>query len=172
GCDEPYIGEESIMRPPASKKAAMTPAHSSRSTCSPPTLKVIQLPSPTIGIASRVEGIGRRAGRACWACREIGKSAAAAVAREDCTNVRRVVRIRCSISVAGKLRTRRPQSMMDSQTSLDALQSPQTCVTVGEIFDQHLPIASVHIAEDPARNLQTPFGRTIDHIVDRRQCLG
>ena len=90
------------MRPPASKKAAMTPAHSSLSIGSSPTLKVIQVPSPTIGISSRVEGIGRRAGRGCWACREIGKSAAAAVAREARTNVRRVVRIRCSISAAGK----------------------------------------------------------------------
>jgi len=56
------MGEESIMRPPAWKNAAMTPAHSSLSTASPPTLKVIQVPSPTIGTASRVEGIGRRAG--------------------------------------------------------------------------------------------------------------
>ena len=31
GCEEPYIGEESISRPPASKKAAITAAHSSRS---------------------------------------------------------------------------------------------------------------------------------------------
>ena len=92
------------MRPPASKKAAMTPAHSSRSTGSSPTLKVIQVPSPTIGISSRVEGIGRRAGGLRWACRETGKSVAAAVAaREACTNVRRVVRIRCSIIAARKL---------------------------------------------------------------------
>ena len=90
------------MRPPASKKAAMTLAHSSLSTASPPTLKVIQVPSPTVGIASRVEGIGRRAGGPSWACRGIGKSAAAAVAKEARTNVRRVVRIRCSIIVAEK----------------------------------------------------------------------
>jgi hypothetical protein len=94
------MGEESIMRPPASKKAAMTLAHSSLSTASPPTLKVIQVPSPTIGMASRVEGIGRRAGEPSWACREIGESAAAAVAKEARTNVRRVIRIRCSIIVA------------------------------------------------------------------------
>ena len=90
------------MRPPASKKAAMTPAHSSLSTGSSPTLKVIQVPNPTIGISSWVEGMGRRAGGACWARREIGRSVAAAVAaREACTNVRRVVRIRCSIIAAG-----------------------------------------------------------------------
>jgi hypothetical protein len=65
---------------------------------------VIQVPSPTIGIASRVEGMGRWAGGPPWACREIGKSAAAAVAKEARTNVRRVVRIRCSIIVAGKTR--------------------------------------------------------------------
>jgi len=91
------------MRPPASKKAAMTLAHSSLSTGSPPTLKVIQVPSPTIGMASRVEDMSRRAGEPSWACGEIGKSAAAAVAKEARTNVRRVVRIRCSIIVAGKL---------------------------------------------------------------------
>ena len=90
------------MRPPASKKAAMTLAHSSMSNGSPPTLNVIQVPSPTIGKASRVEGMSRRAGEPSWACREVGKSAAAAVAKEARTNVRRVVRIRCSIIVAVK----------------------------------------------------------------------
>jgi hypothetical protein len=86
------------MRPPPSKKAAMTPAHSSLSTGSPPTLKVIQVPNPTIGISSRVEGMARRVGEPCWARRETGRSVAAAVAaKEACTNVRRVVRIRCSM---------------------------------------------------------------------------
>ena len=50
-CD-PYIGEESIMRPPASKNAAITAAHSSSSSGSSPTLNVIQLPSPMTGKAS------------------------------------------------------------------------------------------------------------------------
>jgi hypothetical protein len=81
----------------------MTLAHSFLSTGSSPTLKVIQVPSPTIGISSRVEGIGRRAGRLCCACRKLGKSAAAAVAKEACTNVLRVVRIRCSSIAARKL---------------------------------------------------------------------
>ena len=58
-CDEPYIGEESIIRPPARKNARMTAAHSSRSSGSSPTLKVIQLPSPTTGSCSPLEGIGR-----------------------------------------------------------------------------------------------------------------
>ena len=31
-CEEPYIGEESIIRPPASKKARMTSAQASRAT--------------------------------------------------------------------------------------------------------------------------------------------
>jgi hypothetical protein len=57
-CEEPYIGDESIIRPPAAKKALMTAAHSSRSPTSSPTLKVIQLPSPTTGSRSPVEGIG------------------------------------------------------------------------------------------------------------------
>ena len=99
------------MRLPASKKAAMTAAHSSRSRGSSPTLKVIQLPSPTIGISSPVEGIGRRAGGACWACREIGKSAVAAVAREARTNVRRVVPIRGSMTAAGNFPNMQPRAV-------------------------------------------------------------
>jgi len=59
GCDEPYIGEESIIRPPAAKNARITSAQASRATGSLPTLKVIHVPSPTTGIASPVEGIGR-----------------------------------------------------------------------------------------------------------------
>jgi hypothetical protein len=74
------MGEESITRPPASKNAAMTSAHSSRSTGSSPTLKVIQVPSPTAGMASPVEGIGLRAGDGLWAREESGRPAAAAVA--------------------------------------------------------------------------------------------
>jgi hypothetical protein len=46
--------------------------------------------------------MGRRAGELSWASGETGKSAAAAVAaNESCTNVRRVIRIRCSIIAAG-----------------------------------------------------------------------
>src|SRR5207248_11153338 len=37
--DEPYIGEESIRRPPDSKKARITCAQASRETASLPTLK-------------------------------------------------------------------------------------------------------------------------------------
>ena len=51
------MGEESTMPPPSSKKAAMTARHSARSSGSPPTLKVIQLPSPTAGTSSPVAGI-------------------------------------------------------------------------------------------------------------------
>src|SRR5262245_11480695 len=58
-CEEPYIGEESIIRPPASKKLRMTSAQASRATRSLPTLNVIQLPSPTTGMASPLDGIGR-----------------------------------------------------------------------------------------------------------------
>src|SRR5437762_2220363 len=42
--DEPYIGDESMRRPPSWKKARMTAAHSSRSSGSSPTLKVILAP--------------------------------------------------------------------------------------------------------------------------------
>src|SRR5436309_15612403 len=60
--DEPYIGDESMRRPPSWKKACMTAAHSSRSSGSSPTLKVIQLPRPTTGIFSPLDGIGLVAG--------------------------------------------------------------------------------------------------------------
>jgi hypothetical protein len=58
-CDDPYIGDESIMRPPASKKARMTLVQLSRAALSSPTLKVIQLPRPTTGITSLVDGTRR-----------------------------------------------------------------------------------------------------------------
>ena len=58
-CDDPYIGDESMTRPPAAKKLRMTSAQLSRATRSLPTLKVIQLPSPITGSASPLEGIGR-----------------------------------------------------------------------------------------------------------------
>ncbi len=47
------------MRPPSLKNAAVTAAHSSSRTGSLPTLKVIQLPSPTTGTSSPVVGIRR-----------------------------------------------------------------------------------------------------------------
>src|SRR5690606_20667027 len=59
GCDDPYIGELSIMPPPASKKARTTSARASRAAGSLPTLNVIQVPSPTTGNGSPVEGMGR-----------------------------------------------------------------------------------------------------------------
>jgi hypothetical protein len=52
GCEEPYMGELSIRRPPSAKKARTTSAQASRAAGSLPTLKVIQLPSPTTGSAS------------------------------------------------------------------------------------------------------------------------
>ena len=57
-CDDPYIGDESMTRPPAAKKLRMTSAQLSRATRSLPTLNVIQLPSPMTGSASPLEGIG------------------------------------------------------------------------------------------------------------------
>src|SRR5262245_53180557 len=52
------MGEESIRRPLESKKAPITCAQASRAIGSLPTLKVIQLSSPTAGSSSPVEGIG------------------------------------------------------------------------------------------------------------------
>src|SRR5690606_24173094 len=59
GCDDPYIGELSIMPPPASKKARTTSARASRAAGALPTLNVIHVPSPTTGNGSPVEGMGR-----------------------------------------------------------------------------------------------------------------
>src|SRR6266516_5506817 len=69
--DEPYMGEESIRRPPESKKARITCAQASRAIVSLPTLKVIQLPSPIAGSPSPVEGIGLLSTRACWGGRKL-----------------------------------------------------------------------------------------------------
>ena len=52
------------MRPPAAKKSRMTSAQAARAVRSFPTLKVIQLPRPTTGSASPVDGIGRLSGDA------------------------------------------------------------------------------------------------------------
>src|SRR6266498_2108635 len=76
-CDEPYIGEESIRRPPSRKKAPMTAAHSSRSSGSSPTLNVTQLPRPITGTFSPLDGIGLVTGVA-RASAESGRSMTAA----------------------------------------------------------------------------------------------
>ena len=66
-----------MTRPPALKKDSITAAHSSRSTGSSPTLKVIQVPRPTAGIISPVEGIGRINGCAC--CPQLRRGSPAAI---------------------------------------------------------------------------------------------
>src|SRR5215471_12202950 len=88
-CDEPYIGDESIIRPPASTKLRMTAAHASRAAGSSPTLNVIQLPRPTAGIASPVEGIGRVRIARDGACAYEGRSAPDRGATASARNARR-----------------------------------------------------------------------------------
>ena len=61
GCDEPYIGDESIRRPPSAKKARTTSTLAARAASSVPTLKVIQLPSPITGSISPLDGMRRSA---------------------------------------------------------------------------------------------------------------
>src|SRR5882724_6063704 len=73
-CEEPYIGEESIMRPPAAKKLRMISAQAMRASSSSPTLKVTQLPSPITGKASPVEGTGLVTSGADWARPSAGRS--------------------------------------------------------------------------------------------------
>jgi hypothetical protein len=95
------MGEESIRRPPESKKARITSAQASRATVSLPTLKVIQLPSPTAGSSSPVEGIGLLRTRACWEDASCGRnSAAAPVAAKARSSRRRLSGDICSIERA------------------------------------------------------------------------
>src|SRR5215831_789484 len=96
--DEPYIGEESIRRPPESKNARITCAQASRATGSLPTLKVNQLQSPTAGSSSPVEGIGFLRTRAGWEDVSCGqKSAEAPVAAKARSSRRRLSGDICSI---------------------------------------------------------------------------
>ncbi|MNR32794.1 hypothetical protein D3C85_1504130 [compost metagenome] len=71
--ERPYIGELSITVPPAAKSASSTPGRRWYSSVSGRRSKPIQVPQPTTGRASFVEGMGRvviciaglRGG--CWA---------------------------------------------------------------------------------------------------------
>jgi len=91
-CEEPYMGEESTMPPPASKKAAMTARHSARSSGSSPTLKVIQLPMPIAGTGSPLAGM--RLGSTSAA--EAPSVGAASAAPAPTSTARRVNRMRRS----------------------------------------------------------------------------
>src|SRR5262245_24362649 len=94
-CEDPYIGDESMSRPPSAKKTLMTSAQTSLAAGSLPTLNVIELPRPTSGRASPLEGmarvrIGPGPGRAA---RRVGRRAAtkpvAPVAASEPRNARR-----------------------------------------------------------------------------------
>lgn len=84
------MGDESIMCPPASKKAATTSVHSSRRTGSSPTLNVIQVPSPMAGIASPEDKIVRVIGVPGAVSAHPGRAAAMPEAAAVCTNLLRV----------------------------------------------------------------------------------
>src|SRR6476620_7740312 len=89
--DEPYIGDESMSRPPPWKNARITSAQESRPAGSSPTLNVIQLPSPTSGSRSPVDGIGRvRIAPLSPAGDRERRADAAPVAARDESRVRRV----------------------------------------------------------------------------------
>src|SRR6185295_2788455 len=91
-CEDPYIGEESIRRPPPSKNARMTSAQASRAAVSLPTLNVIQLPSPTTGRASPLEGIGRVRTGDPWAAADRGRrNDPAPAAASEASRVRRLI---------------------------------------------------------------------------------
>src|ERR1700720_89489 len=55
----PYIGEVSIIRPPASTSCRSTALSGARAPSSAPTSKTCEVPSPMTGIASPEDGIGR-----------------------------------------------------------------------------------------------------------------
>jgi hypothetical protein len=57
--ERPYIGDESTSRPPSSTKAPRTSSRGARAVGLEPTSKVCQVPSPTTGTVSPVEGIRR-----------------------------------------------------------------------------------------------------------------
>ena len=86
------MGEESMIRPPAAKKARITWVHSPRSSRSSPTLNVIHVPNPITGSCSPDEGIGREIGPSC-ADNEKGRSkedaAPAATAPSSCRRLSR-----------------------------------------------------------------------------------
>jgi hypothetical protein len=80
-----------MTRPPSWKKAPRTRAHESRAATSSPTLNVIQLPSPTTGSASPLDGIGRvRIGPGRVAGDRDRRAEAAPAAARDESRVRRV----------------------------------------------------------------------------------
>src|SRR2546426_9520334 len=56
----PYIGDESITRPPSWKKRCRTSLSGSRGAADAPTSKVRHVPRPTAGIVSPPCGMGRR----------------------------------------------------------------------------------------------------------------
>jgi hypothetical protein len=72
------MGELSISRPPARKKLRITSALASRAARSSPTLNVIQVPRPTSGKASPLDGMRRVAGRPGRASPGAGQSRGAA----------------------------------------------------------------------------------------------
>ena len=57
--DDPYIGDESITRPPAARKSRITGSSVERDAGESPTSNVIHVPSPITGTRSPVDGIGR-----------------------------------------------------------------------------------------------------------------
>src|SRR5262245_9731050 len=144
------MGEESISRPPASKNAAMTEALSSRSFWSRPTLKVIQVPSPTIGKGSPVDGTGFVAGAAPCACAPSGSSTAAdAEASMPCRIVRRVAIMRCSVVMRTCSRSCKygRATIHEPQTRIRTLRPPP--IRLGAI-EQREPHWENLLGRDPA----------------------
>src|SRR2546422_731287 len=76
----PYIGEESTTRPPSSARSFRTSRSGARSVGDAPTSKVRHVPSPTAGIVSPLDGMGRARG-AGEALAGAGRAAAAAISR-------------------------------------------------------------------------------------------
>src|SRR5262245_15854080 len=86
----PYIGDESITRPPRATKRSSTLLRGARSAAESPTSKVRHVPRPTAGIASPLRGMRRSSRRACAPAR-VGAAGPAAAAAISASAVRRVI---------------------------------------------------------------------------------
>src|SRR5262249_24054727 len=161
------MGEESIRRPPESKKAPITCENASRAIGSLPTLKVIQPPSPTAGSSSPVEGIGLLRTRACWedaSCR--WNSAEALVAAKPRSSPRRLSGDICTIE-----RDSRGAPAHDQAQRSVAPAAIQTTAALQD-FDQAL-VRSGSVAPESAEATRPfmPAVTAISTVRSMRLCL-
>ncbi len=71
----------------------------------------------------------------------------------------------------GLLRARRSLLPHVGRGSRRGLMGDHRMARVGLVFDQHLPIAIMHVAQHAAGDFEPSGGRAIDHIVDAREAF-